>query len=475
MLFTLLVVALAVAASVFLAERPGSLTLVWQGWRIDTSAVAALGLLIAGFGILSLVWGLAARLIGTPRRVAERKRNQRQLAGHRALGDGLVAIAAGDGAAARRQLQRAEKMFRRSRTALPPLARLIEAQVAQLHADEGAAGRAFDAMLEHKETEFLGLRGKIVQAQKAGDHGAARLLTERARALRPAAPWVLHNHLGLQTQAGEWRAALDTLTHAVKHGALPPQDGRRQRARLFVARGRQAVAEDRQRDALQDAKLAWRLESDFAPAAIDYAERLAAAGRRAKAFSVIEAAWRAGGHPDLIRACAALAAEEPPARRLERIERLIGHRPDAAEGHVAAAAIALDAQLWGEARRHLEAAGASGPGPWSRPLCRLMATLEEGQRHDHAAARLWLARASEAAEPPCWCCVSCGTTAPTWTPLCPQCRTFGTLDWGSPPRGTPTPTSAEPAGAAILAAAPPRRIGPAQGDSRETAARDGGG
>ena len=39
---TLLVLALVIAGAVFIADRPGSVALVWQGWRVDTSVTVLL-------------------------------------------------------------------------------------------------------------------------------------------------------------------------------------------------------------------------------------------------------------------------------------------------------------------------------------------------------------------------------------------------------------------------------------------------
>jgi HemY protein len=94
------------------------------------------------------------------------------------------------------------------------------------------------------------------------------------------------------------------------------------------------------------------------------------------------------------------------------------------------AAAALAAQLWGEARRHLERAGAHDR-PSAR-VCRLMAELEEAEHGDGAAARAWLARAADAAPDPAYVCRACNTQARDWTALCPNCSDFDTLRWSTP-------------------------------------------
>lgn len=54
---TLIVAALLIAAAVFIADRPGAVSIVWQGWRIDTSvAVMVLAIIVAALAV-SLLWG----------------------------------------------------------------------------------------------------------------------------------------------------------------------------------------------------------------------------------------------------------------------------------------------------------------------------------------------------------------------------------------------------------------------------------
>jgi HemY protein len=96
----------------------------------------------------------------------------------------------------------------------------------------------------------------------------------------------------------------------------------------------------------------------------------------------------------------------------------------------------LQARLWGEARRHLAAAGgtenALSPSP---RICRLMAELEQAEHNDLPAARMWLARAATTqAQDPAYACAVCGRETAGWTSLCPHCRSFDSIEWRLPGR-----------------------------------------
>ncbi|HWK46616.1 MAG TPA: heme biosynthesis HemY N-terminal domain-containing protein [Stellaceae bacterium] len=463
----LLAIALAIAIAVFFADRPGAVTLVWQGWRIDTS-LAVLLLLLAVFVIaLGLILRVLGALIGAPRRVRLMRREQRRLEGYRVLTRGLVAVAAGDTREAQRLALHSETLFRKGRIASPPLGLLLAAQAAQLKGDATTAEKHFRAMLEAPETEFLGLRGLIVQALKVGDNTTALALTERAQRLQPKSGWVLQARLALEARQGTWRRAGETLGEAVRRGAISSEAGRHHKAALLLARSREAIKDGRPRDALAFAAQAHGFDEAWPPAAAHYARLLHGRDKTAKALRIIEIAWSRAPHPELAESYGALLASEAAPRRVSRFERLVDLRPADPDSHLAVAAVALSARLWGEARRHLEQAGAAGPGPYSAPVCRMMAELEQTERSDAAAARLWLERATRAPTEPTWVCTQCAAETPAWAPLCPSCHSFDALVWQVPDRSAGRPTAV-----AEVAPAPPLLEGISPPEIRSPIATD---
>ena len=423
-LVALVAIVALVSAAVYLADRPGAVTIVWHGWRIDTS-VAAL-VLAAALAVFVFGWSLALlrRLVAAPRNFVRARRERRRREGYRALTYGMAAVAAGDPDEAERCARRADALLDE-----PPLTRLLAAQAAQLKGDTAAARDYFTAMLAEPETEFLGLRGLIVQALARGEDGVALKLAERARALRPRTGWVQRALIELEARAGRWEAAEGRLVEALRRGAIAPSDGRHHRAAILYECGLAAQAAGRSGEALKLAGQAHHADPGFAPATAWYANLLAADGSARRARKAIETGWQVAPHPTLAAAYDALYADETPLARIKRFERLQGLKPDHVEGRVALAEAAIKARLWGEARRHLTEAGIDQADAPPR-LYRLMASLEEAENADDNQARQWLERATRTSSPdPAYACNACGFETATWTPLCPRCRSFDQLVW----------------------------------------------
>jgi HemY protein len=474
----ILVIAILVAGSVFFADRPGSVAMVWEDWRIETSvAMLVLGVAIVSLVVAALVW-ILRRFVGGPRAFMRRRRERRRRAGYRALTQGMVAVAAGDAEEAQRQARRADVLL-----AEPPLTLLLSAQAAQLNGDENAAKKYFTAMLGRPETEFLGLRGLITQAMRTGEHGTARRLAERAREIRPKTPWVLASLFELEAREGDWKAALQTLGEATKRKALPPGPARRHQAAILYQRSIEAESDDRPRDALAQAQRAHTLEPGFAPAAERAARLLLREEKPRQAAKVLETAWHAAPHPTLVGLYAALYPGETPLARLKRIERLASLNPSHVESHLALAAASLEAQLWGAVRRHLEASGirasangangaepAAAAGSAGARACRLMAELEERGHGNVAAAQAWLARSATAAPDPVYVCAACAAESAEWRAHCPGCGAFDTLDWRVPAHARPALVA--PAPAARRLPVPAAVAGSKPGTSEEGAAAE---
>jgi HemY protein len=458
-LVVLAIVAIAVAAGAYFADHPGRVEITWQGWLVETSV----GVLAAAAALFALVVAalalVAAALRRLPANLRRRRATRRRQAGEAALIRGVVALAAGQPGQARLAARRAAMLLDGA-----PIALLLAAEAARREGDAADAQRAYSLLLERPESEFLGLRGLIGEALRAGDDDAARRLATRAQKLRPDAGWLGESLLVLAARAGDWEAARRTLSGALRRGLLPAERARHHRGVVLHELSRAAERDGDKRRALRLASQAQALVPDLAAPAVHLARLLSGLGRRRAASRAIERAWATAPHPDLAALYLELHPDLGLAAQTALLEGLAARNPAALESHIAVAEAALAARLLGEARRHLALAIAAAPPPGPAvALCRLMARLEESVAGNVPASREWLDRALAAPPDRAHVCRHCGAAHALWQALCPECGAFDTLEWTSPP-------AAERAPAAPLALAeaplmlpgpdlPPERLG----------------
>lgn len=433
LIFLVFLMVVAITAA-WLAQSPGVVTLEWQGYRIDTTVpvlfVGGLLLFLVGAGLYQ-IWRAFRR---TPRRIREKRGARRREEGYLALTRGMVAIAAGDTIEAKEQARRASSILGQS-----PGALLIGAQAAQIEGKADVARKFYEAMLERRESKLIGLRGLITLAEQEGKLTDAIALAEQARQMAPKQPWILTRLFHLQIGARRWADAEATLSTALKSRAIADDVGKRDDAVVLIQLSLMAERKGNRAEALDHAKKAHRMAPDLLPAILQHAALLLADGRKRQARKVVEEGWKIAPHPDLARLYRTIVDSDDPVTRMRAMEKLSDIAPDARETHLALARAALDAKLWGEARRHLnagieitDATMAPATDAEDEPdaaFCRLFAELEQSEHADAGAARDWLSRAASGAPEPAWICQSCGAVAREWSALCGHCGAFDGLRW----------------------------------------------
>ncbi len=448
--------AAAIFAAYWLAQHPGHVTIEWLGYRLEPPV----GFLVLVFIVFSIVVILLYRVIRgilrTPGRIGEALSSGRRKRGYKALSQGMVAVAAGDAQEAGRWSRKADELLED-----PPITLLLSAQAAQLNGDEKAAEKYFNAMLEKPETRFLGLRGLLMQALREGDHHRALGYVRQAHALRPKTPWVVTNLFELSERTGDLDGAAAALKQAVKIKAIDKPAAEHKGAVITLAKAERLLAEGRKEEAFTQARAADKADPDLLAAALLHARLAVERKGYREAAKVIERSWPRTPSAELAALYREAAPDAKPLEQVKRFTKLAALNPKHRESHLALAEANLEAELWGEARRHLgDLVKLDGEEPPRAQVCRLMARLEEAERKDTATARRWLERAAVAPPDPTWVCDTCGAVAARWSADCGACGAFDSLTWRVPRHVGPASLAAGGEVLQIAAKAPPKPSGP---------------
>ena len=418
----ILQVAVIAAIALWLADRPGTARIVWHDTVIETSAAfLALGVLVLAY-VLHLVLRVWHFLRHGPTHWRLRRKLSKVQQGQDQLTKGLVAIAGGNAIEAGRLAVAARK---NSDSSVAPL--WLQAQAAQMAGDSRAAQEIFRTLAASEESAMLGYRGLITEAKRTGNWDEVdRLLAELPRQ-KPATPWLSLIRMESAARRRQWGEAETALSHAVAARLLDSDSGRRTRAALRIAASRAAALLGDKETALQAAEQAVKQAPEWIPAIITLADMLALTGHNRAATRVIERAWKTHPHPQLARILQSLSSQ--PLEAFKQTERLCRGNETAIESHIALAEAALEADIWGEARRNLMACVNDRSA--TQGVYKMLARLERRERGDERAATAWLTKAAEAAPDPRWLCRVCGGAHEDWHPVCAPCGSFDSLEWQS--------------------------------------------
>jgi len=403
----LILLAAAAVGALGLAGDPGRATLVWLGWRADsTAAVAVLIALVFGLAA-AVVWRTILWTLDAPRRAERARTESRRRQGNDVLTRGFLAVAAGDGSEALRLSKKAADLAADA----PGLVRVLAAQAAEAAGDVAQARAAYTAMLGFPEMRLAGHKGLMQLALASGARETALRHAQEAYGEARTARWAWRAMLESRLEAADWDGALGLVKGGLDRKIVPPVVVERARAALLAASAAQLehAPEPKARAVAQDQAVeAARLQPGFAPGVVMAARLLALDGKAGRAASVLETAWRAGPHPALWLAYRDLKTDETPRERAQRLGQLAAVNPTHRESRILYVEQAL---LAGDPPAAREAAKALEGEPVTARIAGLMA------RAAYAAgavdeARVWLAQGMSA--PP----------EPDWSDLDPEGRPF---------------------------------------------------
>ncbi len=414
-------VLLAALSLGWLADRPGSIVVDWQGYQVETTLFRSVVILALVAATFALIWSVLRQVWAGPASISSFFSRRRQQRGLDAISSGMIAIGAGDGANAARYALMARKTLPNE-----PLTHLLRAQAAHLSGDKATTRRIYEAMLSSPDTEQLGLRGLFVEALREGETEAAQQFAERALTANPKLAWAARALFDIHCKGSDWPRALDMLAAEKRNHAVPKVTYDRQRAVLLTAQAQKLEDPEPER-ALTLALEAHGLAPSLIPAAAIAGRVLASRGQTAKAAKAIEKTWAKSPHPELATAYAFARIGDSPRDRVDRIKRLAGFAPGHIESAIAVATTAIDAKYFDEARAALAPYLDDG---LTRRVAMLMARIEGEENGNKGRVREWIARSVAAGADPAW--TADGVVADAWAPVSPTSGALDAFEWRVP-------------------------------------------
>lgn len=393
--------------------------------------------LVLALASLFLIYKLVYGFVSIPKRLSKQREETRHQKGFNALTKGLVAIAAGDSKQATYYSKRAKNLLpmnQNNRGGQQALHLLLEAQAARLRGEEGLAQNRFEALMQDKEAGFLGIRGLLKAAMDKGNERLALEYVQQAAKLHPNQIWVIQTLYHLQIQNKMWDEVLKTAKQARKYKALEEEKIASDEIAIYLMRYDHFMAHDDETQALDNLKKAHKLNNDFTPTIIRYAEYFIKQGKKKKAANFIKKAWETNPHPDLARIWNQLvpSAERSQEKHMQWYQNLCDANKESVESYIMMANAAMDLGLWGEAKSFVLSAEEMKP---SARIYRLRAIVEQNTSHSEESIQEIMEKAAAALPDKVWICLQTGMIYEEWTAVAAPHGSFNTVVWQYPGAG----------------------------------------
>ncbi len=455
---------LLAAGFAWLADRPGELSVTWQGMQYQVTLLVAVTAIVVLIALVMLAWWLIRTLYRSPDLLRRHFRARKRDRGYQSLSTGIIAAGAGDSGAARRMAKQASKLLNSDQE---PLIKLLDAQATMLEGRNDDARKMFEEMVDDPETKLIGLRGLYLEAERLGDIAAARHFANRAAEAAPHLAWASRVAMENRIANGDFDGAIGLLDQQKAAKSVSKDVDRRQRAVLLTGKAMSLLADDPQ-SARAAAAEANRLAPELVPAAVTLAEALNKLNDPRKALRTLEYTYKINPHPEAADLYVRSKGGDRPEDRLKRARTLAAFAPDNAESDIAVARAALGAGQYAEARKHAEKALAASP---RESIHLILADIEQAETRNAGKVRAHLARALRAPRDPAW--TADGVVSERWLPVSPVSGRIDAFEWKVPverlqplldfepePEETPCPVievakAPEPSAPAPVVIAPP--------------------
>ena len=440
---------LAALISSWLSAQHGETVINWLGWRVEVMTSLLVTGLFLCFGGLILSFKLLVSVIRWPSWLGHNWRARRRRRGDEALGQGMVAFAAGDMAEARKLARRAERLL--GQGVLPDL---LSAQTAHATGDDRAARRYFKSLSAQSDTAYFGHLGLMRLHLAQGEAEKSYMAARAALAIRPGSVPANLALLSEDLNRENWKSALDRLERVLlskdsffaagsrQKNALPLFSsetahfaaGQLNRPELLAAHLCLRLAEQQNDDKGRQTYLAKAL--DWSPSFLEAIIRLArleAVFSSRKALKRLETAFKTVPHKRLANLIAELSSDNE-GQFVARLSGLAEQAADQDEARLIVAEAALSRGIWASASSALHAVTKKGQSNQyfllnaeladkrAKSLGRIPDDKSVAEREGALLAAAHAPRAKR------WQCEGCGAIVPQWQMTCPSCRVIGQID-----------------------------------------------
>ncbi|MEI7669684.1 MAG: heme biosynthesis HemY N-terminal domain-containing protein [Pseudomonadota bacterium] len=297
MMRAITILAIIAAISLGLAEiadKPGSVTVEWASYKIETSLLVLITLISFFVLILMFSYYIIFKIFSLPKNFIKSRGHKNQNIGLALLTETFAGIATNDMKLANKKLSQAQKYLPKQ-----PITLMLAAQIARIEGNEDNARKYIEQMLNNEATEFIALRSLIEKSLQDNNESLAIKYAEKAIISKPQDNWLISKIAFLYAKNGRIQDATRILDFSYRKRYINKQFFRNEMAYLAFENAKILFEQRRFDDALNHIKQTIRRLPDFIPASVFMAKIYIAKNDIKAACQIVLSAWKKSPDKDL--------------------------------------------------------------------------------------------------------------------------------------------------------------------------------
>ena len=381
-LFLLFTAAIFIFVSLWYLQDPGSVNIIWLGYEVQLTLVAGFVILLFFFFITTLLIRILKWFLGIPCKWLSFFRHSQDEKAKRELLDLLSSYEAETFTDALHHQKKATHTFSNN-----PIFLWISGNTFEKAEKPFEAEKCFMDLIKNPSAAFLGLKGQIRAAMHRGDFKSAYGLLQRAEKLAPTSPWILKHLLALSREQKNFKEAETLILRLEDLGYFSSDQSKKQIASLHYLKAIQPETPLAQKEVLL--RQSHYLDPSLSEATESFALVLQEQKLITYALNALEATWSLAPTQTLGSLYLKISSPRGDTEAYQATQNLVKDNPKNPESLLLLARIALQAKLWGEARKHLTDL-LKIKGAATSDAYHLFAKLELTEHQNSKAAIKWL-------------------------------------------------------------------------------------
>ncbi|OFW95869.1 MAG: hypothetical protein A2977_03005 [Alphaproteobacteria bacterium RIFCSPLOWO2_01_FULL_45_8] len=395
----------------WLANNPGTLTLNWLGYEIETTISFVLLLVFLLFILAALISSGWQGLVWIVKQIlsvgSHLKTNP-----HKVLAQAFSAIEFGNLKEAQ-QLAK-EAMNLNPESALPAIALLKASQI--LH-DRKTESLALSHLKQFEEFTAMAWYDEIGAALKSKRLDLAKKLIASSSKAHGDQGWFLKQALKVAIAAADWNEALDLLKQSNKKGSFTQEESNHIYGFLWYQLSLERSLPESEK--LSRMETSYKYDPHFLDNLLSFARLLATKKDKRAAQTLLEKAW--SDKPSWAIAdvyCDLLGTDSQPLSKARQARQLYDLMPDHPVSQLILITYFIQAKLWGEAKRVLALLPKDVPEAYV-----LKAALTKKEKNNMPDVLTYLKKAMQQISYP-YKCTKCRKSMEKWEISCSHCGSF---------------------------------------------------